>query len=141
MIFDSPDDPDYQFILGQLQHAAGYMNTNKRWHMDGFRPNDEYIREMKRYGILPETFDVNSDPVDVYELDRKYWESFWHYPPGEEPERYDNQAFRDQLTADANERPSKKVVWKTALTQQMIGKGHGIFLVETPQESVKVLGE
>lgn len=108
VIFESPDDPDYQFILGQLQHAADYMHRNKRWYMDGFLPNAEYIREMKRYGILPETFDVNRDPVDVYEIDRNYWESFWYHPPGEAPELYDNQAFRDQLTAEANGRPSKK---------------------------------
>ena len=31
-----------------------------------------------RYGILPESFDPESDPIDVYETDRAYWESLWH---------------------------------------------------------------
>jgi hypothetical protein len=35
---------------------------------------------MKVYGILPKDFDIAKDPADPYELDRKYWESFWHKP-------------------------------------------------------------
>jgi hypothetical protein len=41
-----------------------------------FRPEPEYIREMKHYGILDAAW-REGDPIDVYELDRKYWESFW----------------------------------------------------------------
>jgi hypothetical protein len=48
--------------------------------MPGFRPSAAYVREMKRYGILPASFDAARDPIDVYATDRKYWESFWHVP-------------------------------------------------------------
>ncbi|MDP6054598.1 MAG: hypothetical protein QF879_19830, partial [Candidatus Latescibacteria bacterium] len=41
-----------------------------------------YLREMKVYGILPEDFDPEKDPYDVYELDEKYFRSFWHKPTG-----------------------------------------------------------
>ena len=34
---------------------------------------------MKRYGILPETHQAG-DPINVYDTDRRYWESFWHQP-------------------------------------------------------------
>ena len=46
--------------------------------MPGFRPRPEYIREMKRFGILPVSFDAAKDPFDPYATDRKYWESLWH---------------------------------------------------------------
>jgi hypothetical protein len=45
-----------------------------------FRPEPEYIREMKHYGILDAAWH-EGDPMDVYELDRKYWESLWWRSP------------------------------------------------------------
>jgi hypothetical protein len=45
---------------------------------DGFRPTAHYVREMKRYGILPESFDLGKEPIDCYAVDRAYWRSFWH---------------------------------------------------------------
>jgi len=44
--------------------------------MPGFKPNAAYIREMKKFGILPETL-TPEDPVDPYATDEKYWRSFW----------------------------------------------------------------
>ena len=47
--------------------------------MPDFKPNPAYLYEMRRYGVLSAGFDFN-DPVDVYELDQKYWESHWWRP-------------------------------------------------------------
>ena len=44
--------------------------------MSGFRPPEMYIREMKRYGILPEALGPGG-PVDVYATDEAYWRSLW----------------------------------------------------------------
>jgi hypothetical protein len=33
---------------------------------------------MKRYGVLPAAFDLAKDPIDVYAVERQYWESLWH---------------------------------------------------------------
>ena len=45
-----------------------------------------YVREMKRYGILPASFDAARDPIDVYATDRAYWAAMgWH--PAEEGAR------------------------------------------------------
>ncbi|MEI6277777.1 MAG: hypothetical protein WCQ16_00170 [Verrucomicrobiae bacterium] len=54
--------------------------TGMRFDMPGFKPPAEYVREMKRYGLLPETFDLAKDPINVYEMDRKYWDSFIYKP-------------------------------------------------------------
>jgi len=35
---------------------------------------------MKRQGLLPENFDIAQDPWDPYDLDRRFWSSFWHRP-------------------------------------------------------------
>ena len=46
--------------------------------MPGFQPRYEYLREMKRYGVLPADFDPrNPSPVDAYDLDRRYWALFY----------------------------------------------------------------
>jgi hypothetical protein len=48
--------------------------------MPGFQPRAEYIRELKRFGILSSAVQPG-DPVNVYELDRAYWKSHWYRPP------------------------------------------------------------
>jgi hypothetical protein len=78
VVFDNTDDPDYRAILAHIQAAKSRLEEIRRFDMPGFKPRLEYVREMKRYGILPESFDLDRDPVDVYETDRKYWDSFIH---------------------------------------------------------------
>lgn len=78
--------------------------------MDGFKPNVDYVREMKRYGILPETLDVAQTPVDVYQIDDRYFRSHWHYAPGNEPKLYENATLKAGLihpppSADELSRP------------------------------------
>jgi hypothetical protein len=81
VIFQDTADPDYQKILKMVQAGQKNLEEIKRFDMPGFRPRREYLREMKRFGILPPGFDLDRDPANGYELDRKYWESF-HYVPG-----------------------------------------------------------
>ncbi len=52
------------------------------YHVPAFRPNEHYVREMQRYGVLPASFDLAADPINVYEVDQAYWRSFWHHPTG-----------------------------------------------------------
>jgi hypothetical protein len=47
----------------------------------GFRPGDYYVRWMKRFGVLPDSFDLATDPIDPYETDQAYWRSLWYHPP------------------------------------------------------------
>lgn len=70
------DDPDYRAILAMCQAGKQRLDEIKRFDMPGFRPRVEYVREMKRYGVLPTSFDLSTDPIDVYALDRKYWDLF-----------------------------------------------------------------
>jgi mono/diheme cytochrome c family protein len=79
-VFKNTKDPGYQAILANVQKSKAALDKIKRFDMPGFRPNIHYLREMKVYGILPADFDIAKDPANPYEIDRKYWESFWHKP-------------------------------------------------------------
>jgi len=75
-------DPDYQRILAAIRVAGAHLDKIKRFDMAGFRPDAAYVREMKRYGILPAT-GGSGGPIDVYATDRAYWRSFHGSPaPG-----------------------------------------------------------
>ena len=76
-VFASTDDPDYQVLLAMIQDGHDMLEKAKRFDMKGFRPPVPYLREMKRYGILPESFDWEKDSVDPYALDRRYWALDW----------------------------------------------------------------
>jgi hypothetical protein len=81
VVFESKDDPDYQSILAHIHAAGQRLDTIKRFDMPGFVPRYEYLREMRRYGVLPADFDPkNPCTVDPYELDLWYFDLF--YPIG-----------------------------------------------------------
>ena len=64
--------------------AAGKANLDeiRRFDMPGFHPRPQYLREMRRYGVLPADH-PDEAPVDAYELDRRYWRSLWPVPSAE----------------------------------------------------------
>jgi hypothetical protein len=79
-VFRDAEDPDYQSILLAIRAAKTRQGEAKRYGMPGFRPNEHYVRWMKRFGILPESFDAAKSPIDPYDTDRAYWRSLWHRP-------------------------------------------------------------
>lgn len=73
-VFTSMGDPDYQTLLSAIHDAKRHLDHIKRFDMPGFQPRREYVREMKRFGVLAETPDV---PINVYDTDHSYWDSVW----------------------------------------------------------------
>jgi hypothetical protein len=78
--FKNTDDPDYQTLLKAIVEAKAYVDKITRFDKPGFKPRPEYIREMKRYGLIDKAFDATKDPIDVYKMDRKYWDSLNYRP-------------------------------------------------------------
>jgi hypothetical protein len=76
-IFAATSDPDYQKLLAAIQDAKRKLDQIKRFDMPGFRPRPEYVREMRRYGILPVDAS-DGDPIDPYALEQQYWQSLWY---------------------------------------------------------------
>jgi cytochrome c553 len=79
-VFADTKDADYQTLLAMCTAGRDHLDRIKRFDMPGFRPRPEYVREMKRYGVLPASLDADHDPIDVYDADRRYWQSFWYCP-------------------------------------------------------------
>ena len=77
-VFATVEDPDYRAMLASIQAATTELDRIKRFDMPGFKPNEHYVREMKRYGILSDDFDPIVDSIDVYQVDQAYWRSLWH---------------------------------------------------------------
>lgn len=78
-VFLSRDDADYKALLALCAAGKDYLEKNKRFDMPGFAPRIDWVREMQRYGILAK--DADSATLDVYEVERHYWESLW-FPGG-----------------------------------------------------------
>jgi len=65
--------------LQLVGESKSVLDKDKRFDMPGFRPTPGYVREMKRYGILPN--DLPDDAfIDVYATDRAFWRSKWWQP-------------------------------------------------------------
>ncbi|MCB9784229.1 MAG: hypothetical protein H6751_14795 [Candidatus Omnitrophica bacterium] len=78
-VFKDTSDPDYQTLLAAILETQDRLNEIKRFDMAGFQPRPAYIREMKRFGILPQDLGTEGS-VDPYAADRAYWKSLWHQP-------------------------------------------------------------
>jgi cytochrome c553 len=77
-VFASKNDPDYLALLEAIQAGQDIIQTIPRYSTERFRPNQQYVREMKRYGIWPDHFEPDPGQTDIFEADQKYWMSFWH---------------------------------------------------------------
>jgi len=83
VVFKDVRDPDYQALLDWCEAGKARLEQVKRFDMPDFTPRRDWVREMKRYGILPPEQPELNAKVDVYAVERKYWESLWYSaPPG-----------------------------------------------------------
>ncbi|MDR1498650.1 MAG: hypothetical protein LBS59_09690 [Puniceicoccales bacterium] len=78
-VLSGKDDPRYKAILAGIKRTKGHLDSVKRFDMHGFLPRPQYIRELKKYGIVPPDQKRNA-PVNTYDLEQRYWESLWHKP-------------------------------------------------------------
>jgi len=80
-VFAGTDDPAYRRILAGIAKAGEHLRSGACFDMPDFRPNPHYVREMRRFGILPPVPDPARDTFDGYALDRAFWRSLWYRPP------------------------------------------------------------
>jgi len=76
-VFADTNDPDYKKLLAMCTAGKDFLAEHKRFDMPGFTPRADWVREMKRYGVLPS--DAKA-PMDVYAIEKLYWQSLWHIP-------------------------------------------------------------
>jgi hypothetical protein len=82
-VFENKNDPDYLLLLSAIEKGKARIDAEPRFSTPGFRPNRQYVREMKKFGILPSSFDLSKDESNVFELDQKFWKSSWYEPIGD----------------------------------------------------------
>jgi cytochrome c553 len=78
-VFSDTNDPGYQTLLAMIEVGKQDLKAITRFDMADFKPHPAYIREMKRYGILPKELPPDA-AIHPYQTDRRYWESLWHQP-------------------------------------------------------------
>jgi hypothetical protein len=76
-VFETAEDPDYRKILEKITESSQRHRQEKRFDMQGFRPNDHYTIQMQRFGVLPAEL-ATEEPLDVYAIDEAYWQTFWY---------------------------------------------------------------
>ena len=81
--FTGRDDIAYKILLAAIEREKKRLENVPRFGTSGFKPNKQYVREMKRFGVLPAEFDLSRDPIDVFETDQQYWKQFWYRPKSE----------------------------------------------------------
>jgi hypothetical protein len=82
-VFADKTDSGYQRLLALCRAGTKYLNEkNTRFDMPQFRPKADWVREMKRYGILRDDYELTQE-IDVYAVERQYWKSLWYVPPVE----------------------------------------------------------
>ncbi len=79
VVFDSIDDPDYLALKAILVEAGQKTEALGRYGTSGFKPNAQYIREMKKYGVLPSDFKEDPASINYFDLEQQYWRSLWTY--------------------------------------------------------------
>ena len=79
-VYMQQSDPDYQAMLARIRDGKALFDAEPRWATPGFAPNRQYIRELKKFGVLVADFDPSRDSIDVFEMDQLYWRSLWHRP-------------------------------------------------------------
>jgi hypothetical protein len=79
-VFGDKQDPDYQKILASIESGRALFLARPAWGSPGWKPNPQYLREMKRFGLLPEAFDPAAAPFDPFAMDQTYWRSLWPQP-------------------------------------------------------------
>jgi hypothetical protein len=79
-VFTDTRDPGYQTLLAMCNAGKQRLDQIKRFDMPDFRPRKDWVREMKRYDILPAGFS-GYEPLDVYATEQRYWQSLWYRSP------------------------------------------------------------
>jgi hypothetical protein len=78
-VFSDKNDPDYQTLLTSINSGKALYDARPPWGTPGWKPNFQYVREMKRFGLLADAYDPATDPFDPFAMDQAYWRSLW--PP------------------------------------------------------------
>jgi hypothetical protein len=73
-VFADRSDPDYTELRESIERASAYLKRMTRADMPGFLPPPGWLNAMKHIGLLPPDLDPRTTPVDVYDIEEKYYQ-------------------------------------------------------------------
>jgi hypothetical protein len=76
-VFKDKNDPDFKKMLASIESGKKLYDERPPWGTPGWKPNAQYVREMKRFGLLPDAFDLAQQTLDPFAMDQAYWRSLW----------------------------------------------------------------
>ena len=77
-----------QALLAAMHNGKRQMDQVPRFGTPAFKPNRQYVREMKRFGVLKQDFNLDREPINIFETDQRYWKLFWYEPRNEKKWAY-----------------------------------------------------
>ena len=77
-VFASKNDHDFRKMSAAVAIWQSEWQKSHAFGSPTFQVNHQYIREMARFGIIPEN--TRAEDINPYEADQRYWEIF-HYKP------------------------------------------------------------
>jgi hypothetical protein len=80
VVFADTSEPDYETLRVMCTAGKQRLEEIKRFDMPEFRPRQDWVREMQRYGILPSVLEPDRK-LDVYATELSYWKSSGTRPP------------------------------------------------------------
>lgn len=83
VVFADAADPDFQTLRALCQVGQEHLSKIGRFDMPGFQPRLDWVREMKRFGILATNLPAVAS-IDVYATEQRYWRSLWYQPAAKE---------------------------------------------------------
>jgi len=78
--FANKQDPGYQLLLAGIKQGKAILDSEPRFGMPTFKPNPQYVRELKKYGVISPDLDLSRQPLDYFAADQAYWRSLWTTP-------------------------------------------------------------
>ncbi len=79
--FSGTGDPNYQGLLAAVTKGKAILDAAPRYGAPAFQPNPQYVRELKRFRVLPLSFDCAATPLDRFASDQAYWRALWSNHP------------------------------------------------------------
>jgi hypothetical protein len=78
-VIPGTNDADYAILLAMVTAGRDTLKRITRFDMPDFKPHPAYLREMVRFGILPQSTAPDAR-IDPYATDEAYWRSLWYRP-------------------------------------------------------------
>ncbi len=77
VVFKDKNEQGYKDLQAYIQAFKNFLDKNPQYDSPDFIPNEAYVREMKRFGIMPADYDPTTRTLDFGKLEKIYFDETW----------------------------------------------------------------